>query len=121
MRQSVNPGRRSLVYTREGETAATFHLIATMKNRAVVRLNFVKRAMLVYAMAVVAGPLAIGLLRGQSSPSPSFEVASIKINTTQGPGMQHWGPQSNLGAPPCNHRRGIPDAIYSDHSSFGCE
>jgi uncharacterized protein (TIGR03435 family) len=48
-------------------------------------------------MAVVSGPLVIGMLKAQSvTPSPpSFEVASVKVSTTQeNPRAQRWGPQT---------------------------
>src|SRR5690349_2820693 len=46
-------------------------------------------------LAVVTGALVVGSLGAQfpSNALPSFEVATIRLNTTRGPGAQRWGPQ----------------------------
>jgi uncharacterized protein (TIGR03435 family) len=46
-------------------------------------------------LAAVMGSFIVGLLHAQSASTtrPSFEVASIKINTTPDPEIQHWGSQ----------------------------
>jgi len=67
-----------------------------MANRITRKMTFGSKLILGgICLAVIAGPLVVGTLRAQSSPTarPSFEVASIRVNTTEGPGTQHWGPQ----------------------------
>jgi bla regulator protein BlaR1 len=67
-----------------------------MANRISRKMTFASKVMLTgIGIAVVAGPLVVGLMHAQSSSTarPSFEVASIRLNTTEGPGTQRWGPQ----------------------------
>jgi bla regulator protein BlaR1 len=67
-----------------------------MANRIARRMTFGSKVLLAgICIAVIAGPLVVGLLHAQSSATarPSFEVASIRVNTTRGPGTQRWGPQ----------------------------
>jgi uncharacterized protein (TIGR03435 family) len=69
---------------------------AITENRAVVKLNFIKKSTLAVAgIAAVAAPIAVGVLnapyvRAQSPPSaqvaglgPAFDVASVKADTSQ--------------------------------------
>jgi bla regulator protein BlaR1 len=52
---------------------------AIMKNRSVLRLSFGKKAALAVAgIAVVAAPIAIGILHAQPAPTPKYEVAAIR-------------------------------------------
>ena len=66
-----------------------------------------KLALVSAAVAAIAVPVGLGVWdapavhaqsaaqhTSPSAPRPSFEVASIRVNTTQGPGAPpHWGPQ----------------------------
>jgi bla regulator protein blaR1 len=52
---------------------------AIMRNPIVLRLNPAKKAVLAaIAVAAIALPVAVGMLRAQSAPSAKFEVASIR-------------------------------------------
>lgn len=67
-----------------------------MANQSWIMLGMHRNALLVLASAVaVSSPVAVGLLHAQSpvTARPSFEVASVKLNNTEGTGAQHWGPQ----------------------------
>lgn len=67
-----------------------------MANRALSNLTVLSKVLLAgLGVAAVAAPLLVGVLRGQSPSAtrPSFEVASIKVNTMEGPGSAQWGPQ----------------------------
>ena len=69
-----------------------------MSKRILRKLSLPGKIMLAsVSMAIVAGPLVVGILSAQSgTPTrPSFEVASVRVSTTQeGSGAQHWGPQT---------------------------
>ena len=69
-----------------------------MSRRILRKLNLPGKIMLAsVCTAIVSGPLVIGMLSAQSvtPPRPSFEVASVRVSTTQeGPGDQRWGPQT---------------------------
>src|SRR5215471_1289842 len=69
---------------------------ATMVNQTWLILRMRQIALRMLASAAAVSSLAtVGLLHAQApaTPRPSFEVASIKLNKTEGPETQHWGPQ----------------------------
>jgi uncharacterized protein (TIGR03435 family) len=69
-----------------------------MSKRILRKLSLPGKIMLAtVCMAILAGPLVVGVLSAQSvSPiRPSFEVASVRVSTTQeGSAAQRWGPQT---------------------------
>ena len=72
---------------------------AIMKNRAVVRLDFTRKAVLaVVGVTTLAAPVVIGIInapavQAQSAAAgrPRFEAASIKPTSLQGPDMEGLG------------------------------